>query len=68
MDKLYEYFNSINHFKLAEGLNVDHGDAVMRARDFCPSGWGNGRHGSTCPCNVCTTHAVLMIFEERWRR
>lgn len=66
MDEFYEYLSTVNHHLLARELHVPHGDAVLAARSFCLSGNKAGPHGSTCPCDACTTRAILMIFEERW--
>lgn len=48
----------VDHFDLAIKLNIDHTDAVMKAREFCPSA---GEHGMLCPCDGCTTEAVLIL-------
>lgn len=52
-------------FEVARELNVDHGDAVILARSFCPSGHGTGAHGSTCPCHNCTERAIRALAEIR---
>lgn len=58
-----------DHFFLARALGVNHGNAVQRARDFCPSGCGQAdsgkhEHGTHSPCHACTFRAVLLIAHE----
>lgn len=55
------------HHRLARALDVDHGAAVLRARTVCASGNGAGAHGSTSPCDRCTTNAVRSIARENFR-
>jgi hypothetical protein len=58
---------SADHFESARALRVPHGEAVVLARSFCLSGHGTGAHGSTCPCDDCTTIAVLALADLRDR-
>lgn len=56
-----DYLLTADHFTLAREFGVDHGEAVTLARTFCASGYGAGAHGSLCPCNSCTTRAVIIL-------
>lgn len=58
------YLNEVDHFGLAKKLGIDHGEAVVLAREFCPSGYARGEHGSLCPCHSCVTLAVLKLSEK----
>lgn len=62
---LAEGYTGTNSHGLARALGVDHGDAVRLAREFCPSGYEAGAHGSTCPCYPCTVIAVKMLTRGR---
>lgn len=54
-----------DHFSLARGAEINHGEAVILARTFCPSGNGTGSHGSLSPCDKCTYKAVTTLIEKK---
>lgn len=50
-----------DHFFLARALGVNHGHAIVRAREFC-----SPEH-TLSPCHACAFRAVLLIAHERHR-